>query len=590
MKKILTLGLVCLSLCGSAQTFLDKNALNAVFEYTVTDAENHYVSVRSKPWERGDFWYGISKECEIDSIVEYNGVKYAVTSIEDDAFFGSDCDFIRIPKTVTSIGRDAFVRCKGLKEIILEEGNTKYIMDDDVLFDMDKKVLIFCPSGRTGAYTIPASVDSITEKAFYECIGLTSINIPNTVTTIASYAFYNCAKLTSVDVPNSVTSIGEGAFSSCKGLTSVNIPNSVTSIGVVAFSWCGSLTSVHIPNSVTSIGWEAFAGCYGLKSVIIESDADLSGATLRITADSICYHVLKKDTVEVVRKFIDSEDWEYYYSGNIVIPSTITAGNTFSVAKIGENAFTNCHSLTSITIPESVTRIDNEAFNGCKNLPSITIPNSVKEIGDEAFSDCEGLMLAIIPKSVDKIGESAFDYGTNSFIGRTVYCEATEKPKGWNNNWWSGDYTDKIVWGYNATENQENGNNNGNQNNENQGNEANNGGNNNNQNSGNQSGNNGSVTAPVSAIINQINNIHNIIHSIITEVDEEPANEVNIYAHHNTIIVENATEEIRVYNAMGALVGRDAIHRVRAELQVNGTGVYIVKVGTVAKRVMINDW
>ena len=131
-------------------------------------------------------------------------------------------------------------------------------------------------------------------------------------------------------------------------------------------------------------------------------------------------------------------------------------------------------------------------------------------------------------------------------------------------------------------------NNNNAQNNDNQGNESNNGGNNNNQNSGNQSGNNGSVTDPVSAIINQINNIHNIIHSIITEVDEEPANDVNIYAHHNTIIVENATEEIRVYNAMGALVGRDVACRVRAELQVNGAGVYIVKVGNVAKRVMVH--
>ena len=74
-----------------------------------------------------------------------------------------------------------------------------------------------------------------------------------------------------------------------------------------------------------------------------------------------------------------------------------------------------------------------------------------------------------------------------------------------------------------------------------------------------------------------------------TAVAESAADNLQVYAHHNTIIVENTTEEIRVYNAMGALVGRDAIHRVRAELQVNGTGVYIVKVGTAAKRVMIND-
>ena len=74
-----------------------------------------------------------------------------------------------------------------------------------------------------------------------------------------------------------------------------------------------------------------------------------------------------------------------------------------------------------------------------------------------------------------------------------------------------------------------------------------------------------------------------------TPVAETAANAVNIYAHGNTIVVENATDEISVYDAMGHLVGRDAIHRVRAELQVNTAGLYIVKVGTVAKRVMVNE-
>ena len=72
-----------------------------------------------------------------------------------------------------------------------------------------------------------------------------------------------------------------------------------------------------------------------------------------------------------------------------------------------------------------------------------------------------------------------------------------------------------------------------------------------------------------------------------TPVTESAANAITIYAHGNTIVVENATEEIFVYNAMGALVGSDAIQRVRAEIRVNGAGIYIVKVGTVAKRVVI---
>ena len=73
-----------------------------------------------------------------------------------------------------------------------------------------------------------------------------------------------------------------------------------------------------------------------------------------------------------------------------------------------------------------------------------------------------------------------------------------------------------------------------------------------------------------------------------TAVTETAANAVNIYAHGSTIVVENTTDEICVYDAMGNLICRNAINRVRAEITINGTGVYIVKTGNVVKRVMVN--
>ncbi|MBR3568857.1 MAG: hypothetical protein IKO46_04210 [Salinivirgaceae bacterium] len=76
--------------------------------------------------------------------------------------------------------------------------------------------------------------------------------------------------------------------------------------------------------------------------------------------------------------------------------------------------------------------------------------------------------------------------------------------------------------------------------------------------------------------------------SFTTDVKGSAANSVSIYAHGNTIIIENATEEICVYDAMGRLICRDATPCVRNEKNVNAAGVYIVKVGNVAKRVMVN--
>lgn len=73
----------------------------------------------------------------------------------------------------------------------------------------------------------------------------------------------------------------------------------------------------------------------------------------------------------------------------------------------------------------------------------------------------------------------------------------------------------------------------------------------------------------------------------IVGVEDKSATEPTIYAIGKTIVVENATDEIRVYDAMGKLICRDAIHRVRAELRVNAAGVYIVKTGNVVMRVVV---
>ena len=56
------------------------------------------------------------------------------------------------------------------------------------------------------------------------------------------------------------------------------------------------------------------------------------------------------------------------------------------VTNIGDFAFLECKSLTSVTIPNSVTSIGFGAFELCSGLTSITIPNSVTSIGNNAFS------------------------------------------------------------------------------------------------------------------------------------------------------------------------------------------------------------
>ena len=205
------------------------------------------------------------------------------------------------------------------------------------------------------------------------------------VTEIGENAFYfYCKSLTSVTIPNSVTTIGERAFYYCDSLTSVTIPNSVTTIRDEAFRYCNSLTSITIPDSVTTIGDRAFIECNNMVEFKGKFAED-NGRILVIDG--------------VLVEFAPSGISEY------TIPDCVTT--------IGENAFRECNSLTSVTIPDSVTMIGDEAFFSCDSLTRVTIPDSVTSIGDSAFKFCESFTSITIPNSVTTIGNFAFGHCDN---------------------------------------------------------------------------------------------------------------------------------------------------------------------------------
>ena len=215
----------------------------------------------------------------LTSITIPEGVE-SINRVEPPVMWGmfslANLTSITIPASVKTIDNRAFIGCRNLININVHEDNPNYASEGGMLLNKTKTTLIAFPSA-SGDVMIPASVTSITEEAFYNCINLTSVTFHENVSSVFR-PFGGCINLISINVhENNPRYISENGIlydtykdgypsgiktslikaSPAKEYGIVTIPESVTNIADYAFSGC-NFTEVIIPASVNTIGWDAF--------------------------------------------------------------------------------------------------------------------------------------------------------------------------------------------------------------------------------------------------------------------------------------------------------------------------------------------
>lgn len=196
-----------------------------------------------------------------------------VTSIGEKAFAESNqFESITIPDSIGSIGEDAFWECNGLKKVYVSsiEDWCKIKFENTFSNPINYGSKIYIDGELATDITIPKGITKICDYAFVNCDTITNVVIPNSVISIGDSAFNCCSNLKNISIPNSVVNIGKGAFSSCFNLEKVEIPDGIKIIKDYTFTSCEKLNTIIIPQSVKKIGYLAFDSDRNLSNVLFK--------------------------------------------------------------------------------------------------------------------------------------------------------------------------------------------------------------------------------------------------------------------------------------------------------------------------------
>lgn len=280
----------------------------------------------------------------------------SVTALNPSVFSNTPLKSINLGANVIQI-EDLFHSLDKLEEITVVSSNPNFCSIDGALYTVDKKTLLRVPIASENNYIIPQSVETIAEKAFFEC-RIKKLSFNDGLKIIGAEAFKNC-RIESVTLNGALEHIGDAAFLS-SALRSVFLSsNAYPALGHNVFA--GTDVGIYAPETIVE----------ELKTQGWGEDKVFSNTVVK---DGL--HLLLLNGYYKVIKVLNSVE-------EITLPSEIDGTE---IRQIGRAAFTS--SVRRINFPSTVKKLDSYALSGCGNLTTIVFEGEGLEIGGNAFFDC----------------------------------------------------------------------------------------------------------------------------------------------------------------------------------------------------------
>lgn len=244
------------------------------------------------------------------------------------------------------------------------------------------------------------SVTEIADEVFANT-DIAELTIPDSVVTIGELAFWNTPKLKYVEVPATVVTVKSSAFYA-SGVQSIAILGSVAKWGkygssASVFSHCENLKTATIGKDASANARYALDECPNFETYIVEE-----GNPNYVALNGVIY----------------STDLKTVLDCPIGRQSVTVAEGT---EKVGDRAFASCKKLTTVVLPESLLEIGEAAFISF-GITEISIPDSVTYLKKQSFSSCTALKKVMI-------GKGWKSYYSNPFVGCTALNEIEISPE-----------------------------------------------------------------------------------------------------------------------------------------------------------------